>query len=97
MYAEEEKRRILDTAEKLRPMIATEGWKFVAAYCAVRVESLKNKIANTNLSDKLVEAAQNQGEIKAFKKVVDRVNEIIAQAKKIEEMEIKNIKKKGKT
>ncbi len=93
---EEEKRRILNTAEKLRPMVATEGWEYVKAYILVRVEGLKNKLVNIDLSDKLGEASSNQGEIKALKRVVNNVDEVIQKAKRIEEDEINKKKKEKK-
>lgn len=91
---EEEKRRIIDTAEKLGPMVATEGWEFVVAYTVARKEILKNQLSKINLSEELSKAAQCQGEIKALNNVINRVNEVIQQAKRIEEEEINKKKEK---
>ena len=91
----EQEEKILDTARKLKQTVSTEGWENIVAYVIVRVRGLKNKLAGIDLTKKLSEAMQTQGEIAGINSVINRVNNLIQEAKLIEEREMK-IKEKEK-
>ena len=91
----EQEEKTLDTARKLKQTVSTEGWENIVAYVIVRVRGLKNKLAGIDLTKKLSEAMQTQGEIKGINSVINRVSNLIQEAKLIEEREMK-IKEKEK-
>lgn len=80
---QERKKTVLDTAEKLKITVATEGWEYMMAYVLVRVRSLKNKLANINLSEKLSDAIKSQGIIEGLNNFVYKVNNVMQEAEKI--------------
>jgi len=90
----EQDQKILDTVKRLRATMATKGWKDIEGYVAVRVIGLKNLLARIDLAKETASASQKQGEIKGLESIIHRINNLIVQAKKIEDRENKNKKEK---
>jgi len=84
MITEQEK-RIVDTARRLKVTVATKGWQDIMGYIAVRKQGLKNELANMDLIKEVAKACEKQGLIKGLNSIINRVNNVIAEAEKIEE------------
>jgi len=90
----EQDQKIVDTAERLKVTVGTEGWQDILGYIEVRMQGLKNKLANMDLTNELTNACRTQGEIDAVKSIPNRVKQVFALAEKIRDAEA--IKKKEK-
>jgi len=78
----EQDQKIVDTAERLKVTVGTEGWQDILGYIEVRMQGLKNKLANMDLTNELTNACRTQGEIDAVKSIPNRVKQAEAIKKK---------------
>jgi hypothetical protein len=79
----EQEAQILETADALKIIINTEGWKYIQQYIYIRTKALKNELANIDLSEKAFAASKVQGEIKGLNRIVDKINEVLMKAERI--------------
>lgn len=84
MKITEQEQRTLDTAKRLRVTVATKGWEDIVAYVLYRIKDLKNTLAKMDLVTQAGLASQKQGEIKGLSSILNRVNNVIVEAEKIE-------------
>lgn len=96
MKITEQEQRKLDTAKRLNITVATKGWEDIVAYVLYRTNELKNALARIDLVDEASSASQKQGEIKGLISILNRVNNVIAEAEKIEEAMAEEKKKETK-
>ena len=89
----DQEQRLLERARKLKTTAHTEGWEVLVAYVFTRGNNLKNQLAAADLTKDLSKAMQAQGEIKGINSVINWVINKIAEAKPIEERELKKKKK----
>jgi len=84
MKITEQEQRTLDTAKRLRVTVATKGWEDIVAYVLYRTKDLKNRLATIDLVKEASDASKKQGEIKGLTSILNRVNNVIVEAEKIE-------------
>ncbi len=92
----EQEQKIVDTAKRLKITVGTKGWQDILGYAAVRTNGLKNELAKMDLVKDVSRASQKQGVIEGLKSIINRANNVIAEAEKIEEAMREEKKKKEK-
>ncbi len=92
----EQEQKIVDTARRLKITVATKGWQDILGYVAVRKQGLKNELANMDLIKEAGKGCEKQGVIKGLNSIINRVNNVITEAEKIEEAIREEKKKKEK-
>ncbi|TET13406.1 hypothetical protein E3J84_00110 [Candidatus Aerophobetes bacterium] len=93
MTEKERELLILQTADALKSMQETAGWRYLKDYFFRRIDSFKNELSKINLNEKLSEAAKIQGKIKAFYSISNYIKNEIKAAEIIRK---KQVKKKEK-